>query len=158
MTKSELIDRLAAQFPQLVAKDAELAVKMILDAMAESLAKGERIEIRGFGSFGLNYRPPRTGRNPKSGEKVQVPEKHVPHFKAGKELRERVDFKKPDERAHGCAARRRIVERPPFSCRRRSRCQHSGCGAIDADRCAGSSAAVALPRAAVPVAAERASR
>ena len=93
MTKSELIDRLAAQFPQLVAKDAELAVKMILDAMAESLAKGERIEIRGFGSFGLNYRPPRTGRNPKSGEKVLVPEKHVPHFKAGKELRERVDFK-----------------------------------------------------------------
>ena len=62
MTKSELIDRLAAQFPQLVAKDAELAVKMVLDAMAESLAKGERIEIRGFGSFGLNYRPPRTGR------------------------------------------------------------------------------------------------
>ncbi len=93
MTKSELIDRLAAQFPQLVAKDAELAVKMVLDAMAESLAKGERIEIRGFGSFGLNYRPPRTGRNPKSGEKVQVPQKHVPHFKAGKELRERVDFK-----------------------------------------------------------------
>src|SRR5215831_3967843 len=93
MTKSELIDRLAAQFPQLVAKDAELAVKMILDAMAESLAKGERIEIRGFGSFGLNYRPPRTGRNPKSGDKVQVPEKHVPHLKAGKELRERADFK-----------------------------------------------------------------
>jgi integration host factor subunit beta len=92
MTKSELIDRLAAQFPQLVAKDAELAVKMVLDAMAESLAKGERIEIRGFGSFGLNYRPPRTGRNPKSGEKVQVPQKFVPHFKAGKELRERVDF------------------------------------------------------------------
>src|SRR5688572_32961739 len=92
MTKSELIDRLAAQFPQLVAKDAELAVKMILDAMAESLAKGERIEIRGFGSFGLNYRPPRTGRNPKSGEKVLVPQKHVPHFKAGKELRERVDI------------------------------------------------------------------
>ena len=97
MTKSELIDRLAAQFPQLVAKDAELAVKMILDAMAESpWRKGERIEIRGFGSFGLNYRPPRTGRNPKSGDKVQVPrEAFVPHFKAGKELRERVDF--PDE-------------------------------------------------------------
>ena len=72
MTKSELIDRLAAQFPQLVAKDAELAVKMILDAMAESLAKGERIEIRGFGSFGLNYRPPRTGRNPKTGEKIMI--------------------------------------------------------------------------------------
>ena len=93
MTKSELIDRLAAQFPQLVTKDAELAVKMILDAMAEALAAGDRIEIRGFGSFGLNYRPPRTGRNPKSGERVLVPEKHVPHFKAGKELRERVDFK-----------------------------------------------------------------
>ena len=93
MTKSELIDRLAAQFPQLVAKDAELAVKMILDAMADALAAGDRIEIRGFGSFGLNYRPPRTGRNPKSGERVVVPEKHVPHFKAGKELRERVDFK-----------------------------------------------------------------
>src|SRR5436309_16113072 len=96
MTKSELIDRLAAQFPQLVAKDAELAVKMVLDAMAESLAKGERIEIRGFGSFGLNYRPPRTGRNPKSGEKVHVPEKYVPHVKAGKELRERVDGATPD--------------------------------------------------------------
>ena len=105
MTKSELIDRLAAQFPQLVAKDAELAVKMILDAMAESLAKGERIEIRGFGSFGLNYRPPRTGRNPKSGEKVQVPQKHVPHFKAGKELRERVDFGK-GERTDGSAGMR----------------------------------------------------
>ena len=83
MTKSELIDRLAAQFPQLVAKDAELAVKMILEAMAESLSKGERIEIRGFGSFGLNYRPPRTGRNPKSGDKVQVPEKLPDPFHVG---------------------------------------------------------------------------
>src|SRR5258706_13790087 len=92
MTKSELIDRLAAQFPQLVAKDAELAVKMILDAMADALAAGDRIEIRGFGSFGLNYRPPRTGRNPKSGERVLVPEKHVPHFKAGKEPGWRGDF------------------------------------------------------------------
>jgi len=94
MTKSDLIARLAVRYPQLVAKDAELAVKMILDAMAKSLAEGRRIEIRGFGSFGLNYRPPRTGRNPKSGEKVQVPAKPVPHFKAGKELRERVDLKK----------------------------------------------------------------
>ena len=93
MTKSDLIARLAERYPQLVAKDAELAVKMILDAMAKCLAEGRRIEIRGFGSFGLNYRPPRTGRNPKSGEKVQVPAKHVPHFKAGKELRERVDLK-----------------------------------------------------------------
>lgn len=94
MTKSELIDRLTSQFPQLLAKDAELAVKMILDAMTESLARGERIEIRGFGSFALSYRPPRVGRNPKSGEKVHVAEKYVPHFKAGKELRERVDFRK----------------------------------------------------------------
>jgi integration host factor subunit beta len=92
MTKSELISRLAAHFPQLVASDAELAVKMILDAMSKSLA-----EIRGFGSFGLNYRPPRVGRNPKSGEKVQVPAKYVPHFKAGKELRERVDAQRDED-------------------------------------------------------------
>ena len=91
MTKSELIAQLAERFPQLVAKDADYAVKMILDAMTDALARGDRIEIRGFGSFALNYRPPRTGRNPKSGEKVHVPEKYVPHFKAGKELRERVD-------------------------------------------------------------------
>ena len=94
MTKSELINRLAERYSQLVAKDAEFAVKTILDAMTNALASGQRIEIRGFGSFGLNYRPPRTGRNPKSGDKVQVPAKYVPHFKAGKELRERVDFKK----------------------------------------------------------------
>ena len=92
MTKSELIARLAERFPQLVAKDAEFAVKMMLDAMTDALSRGDRIEIRGFGSFALNYRPPRVGRNPKSGEKVQVPEKYVPHFKAGKELRERVDM------------------------------------------------------------------
>ncbi len=91
MTKSDLIAQLAERFPQLVAKDADLSVKMILDAMAEALGRGDRIEIRGFGSFALNYRPPRVGRNPKSGEKVDVPEKWVPHFKAGKELRERVD-------------------------------------------------------------------
>jgi integration host factor subunit beta len=92
MTKSELIARLAGRFPQLVAKDADYAVKMILDAMTDSLARGDRIEIRGFGSFALNYRPPRIGRNPKSGERVEVAEKYVPHFKAGKELRERVDL------------------------------------------------------------------
>ena len=91
MTKSDLIARLAERFPQLVAKDADFAVKMILYAMSDALAKGDRIEIRGFGSFSLNYRPPRVGRNPKSGDKVSVPEKWVPHFKAGKELRERVD-------------------------------------------------------------------
>ncbi|MDE2599816.1 MAG: integration host factor subunit beta [Rhodocyclaceae bacterium] len=92
MTKSELIARLAVRFPQLVAKDADLAVKVVLDAMTAALARNDRIEIRGFGSFALNYRPPRVGRNPKSGEKVNVPAKHVPHFKAGKELRERVDL------------------------------------------------------------------
>lgn len=91
MTKSELIARLAERYPQLVAKDAEFAVKTILDAMARTLADGRRIEIRGFGSFALSHRPPRVGRNPKSGEKVLVPEKRVPHFKPGKELRERVD-------------------------------------------------------------------
>ena len=91
MTKSELIVRLAERFPQLVTKDADFAVKMILDAMSDALVRGHRIEIRGFGSFALNYRPPRTGRNPKSGERVSVPSKWVPHFKAGKELRERVD-------------------------------------------------------------------
>jgi integration host factor subunit beta len=91
MTKSELVAQLAARFPQLILKDADFAVKTMLDAMSESLARGHRIEIRGFGSFGLNRRPSRVGRNPKSGEKVQVPEKFVPHFKPGKELRERVD-------------------------------------------------------------------
>ena len=97
MTKSDLIARLAERFPQLVAKDADFAVKMILDAMSEALVKGDRIEIRGFGSFSLNYRPPRVGRNPKSGEKVDVPEKWVPHFKAGKELRERLNPGQADQ-------------------------------------------------------------
>ena len=92
MTKSELISKLAERFPQLLAKDAELVVKIILDAMAKSLSRGERIEIRGFGSFDLNYRPSRIGRNPKSGEKVHVPEKYVPHFKAGKKMRELIDY------------------------------------------------------------------
>lgn len=91
MTKSELIARLAERFPHLVAKDADFVVKTILDAMGDALSNGQRIEIRGFGSFALNWRPPRIGRNPKSGDKVMVPEKRVPHFKPGKELRERVD-------------------------------------------------------------------
>lgn len=93
MTRSDLIVKLAERYTQLLAKDAELAVKVILDSMASTLTTGGRIEIRGFGSFALNYRPPRLGRNPKSGDKVQVPAKYVPHFKAGKELRERVDYK-----------------------------------------------------------------
>ena len=90
MTKSELIARLAERFPQLVAKDADFAVKMILDALSEALVKGDRIEIRGFGSFSVTHRPPRLGRNPRSGEAVQIPEKRVPHFKPGKALRESV--------------------------------------------------------------------
>jgi len=91
MTKSKLINLLAARFSQLVHKDAEMSVKVILDAMCSSLKKSNRIEIRGFGSFSLNYRPARVGRNPKTGEKVNIAEKNVPHFKAGKELRKRVD-------------------------------------------------------------------
>ena len=91
MTKSELIAQLSVRFPQLVLKDAEIAVKTILDAMSRTLCDSNRIEIRGFGSFSLNYRPPRQGRNPKTGEAVPVPAKYVPHFKAGKELRDRVD-------------------------------------------------------------------
>lgn len=91
MTRSDLIANLAYRFPNLMTKDADIAVKEILDAIGQSLAKGDRVEIRGFGSFGLNYRPARIGRNPKSGEKVQVAAKYVPHFKAGKEMRERVE-------------------------------------------------------------------
>ena len=94
MTKSKLINILAAKFSQLVHKDAELSVKSILDAMTISLQNSKRIEIRGFGSFSLNFRPPRLGRNPKTGEKVNVPAKSVPHFKAGKQLRARVDNEK----------------------------------------------------------------
>jgi integration host factor subunit beta len=96
MTKSELIARLAERHPHLLAADAELAVKTMLDAMIASLVGGKRIEIRGFGSFSLNYRPPRVGRNPKTGERVSVEGKYVPHFKAGKELRDRVDYKEED--------------------------------------------------------------
>jgi len=88
---SELIEAMARRQIHLAHHDVELGVKEILEYVSQSLATGERIEIRGFGSFALNYRPPRVGRNPKSGEKVEVPEKWVPHFKAGKELRERVD-------------------------------------------------------------------
>ncbi len=91
MTKSELIEKLTVSQSQLTAKDMELAVKMILDQMADSLARGERIEIRGFGSFSLHYRAPRMGRNPKTGDPVSLPGKYFPHFKPGKELRERVN-------------------------------------------------------------------
>jgi integration host factor subunit beta len=91
MTKSELIILLSDKFSQLVHKDAELAVKIIIDSLSKSLCNGGRVEIRGFGSFSLNHRPARLGRNPKTGEKVSVPEKFVPHFKPGKELKIKVD-------------------------------------------------------------------
>ena len=91
MTKSELIERLAARQSQLSLKDVELVVKSLLEHMAQSLAKGERIEIRGFGSFSLHYRAPRVGRNPKTGQSVELDGKYVPHFKPGKELRDRVN-------------------------------------------------------------------
>ena len=90
MNRSDLVVRLAELQPQLLAKDAELAVKVILDTISTSLSLGGRAEIRGFGSFALNYRPPRQGRNPKNGNKVEIPAKYWPHFRAGKELRERV--------------------------------------------------------------------
>lgn len=91
ITKSDLIDRMAIRLRQLSSQDIEEAVKAILENMAHALSEGQRIEIRGFGSFTLHYRKSRMGRNPKSGETVALPEKYVPRFKAGKELRERVN-------------------------------------------------------------------
>lgn len=91
MMKSELIEALARQQSHLAYKDIELAVRCILERMSTALASGERIEIRGFGSFSLHYRPPRVGRNPKTGDPVALTGKHVPHFKPGKELRDRVN-------------------------------------------------------------------
>ena len=91
MTKSELIETLAEQHAHIPVKDVENAVKEILEQMAGSLSSSDRIEIRGFGSFSLHYRAPRTGRNPKTGDTVELDGKHVPHFKPGKELRDRVN-------------------------------------------------------------------
>ena len=91
MTRSDLVEELANRFAQLTHRDAEFAVKAILDAMNDALVRGHRIEIRGFGSFSISHRPPRIGRNPRSGESVAIPEKRVPHFKPGKALREDVD-------------------------------------------------------------------
>jgi len=91
LTKSELMDILARKQTQLAYKDIELAIKTIIEQMTQSLSTGDRIEIRGFGSFSLHFRPPRMGRNPKTGDPVPLQGKHVPHFKPGKELRERVN-------------------------------------------------------------------
>jgi len=102
MTKSELIELIAAKQSHLPAKDVELAVKQILEIMSDALAQGQRIEIRGFGSFSLHFRPPRQGRNPKTGETVALAGKYVPHFKPGKDLRERVN--EPDTPEHASPA------------------------------------------------------
>ena len=91
MTKSELIDAIAKQQSHLAHQDVELAVKCMLEQMSQALASGDRIEIRGFGSFSLHYRPPRQGRNPKTGTSVLLSGKYVPHFKPGKELKDRVN-------------------------------------------------------------------
>lgn len=91
MTKSELIERIAQKQNQLVYRDVELGVKTVLEHMSECLAAGGRIEIRGFGSFSLHFRPGRVGRNPKTGVPVSLAAKYVPHFKPGKKLRELVN-------------------------------------------------------------------
>jgi integration host factor subunit beta len=97
MTKSELIEQIAMRKPELSVKEVETAVRLILDDITDTLADGGRVEIRGFGSFSLHYREPRTGRNPKTGDPVELDGKYVPHFKPGKELREQVD----DSRVEG---------------------------------------------------------
>ena len=101
MTRSDLVEALAERFGQLTQRDAEFAVKAILDAMNDALVRGHRIEIRGFGSFSINRRSPRIGRNPRSGERVAVPEKRVPHFKPGKALREAVDRRTAELKQQG---------------------------------------------------------
>ena len=97
ITKSELIDKISQKQKHLQQKDIELSVKSVIEQMSTALASGERIEIRGFGSFSLHFRPPRLGRNPKTGEAVSLTGKYVPHFKPGKELRERVNKSTPEK-------------------------------------------------------------
>ena len=95
MTRSDLVAQLAERVTQITVRDTEFAGKTVLEAMSDALARGHRIEIRGFGSFSISRRPPRVGRNPRSGEQVTIPEKLVPHFKPGKALREAVDKQLP---------------------------------------------------------------
>lgn len=104
LTKSELIERIVAKQTLLTAKDVELAVKTVVEQMSETLSTGGRIEIRGFGSFSLHYREPRVGRNPKTGEAVTLAGKYVPHFKPGKELKDRVNESLQEEIAAEVAA------------------------------------------------------
>ena len=93
INKKDLIEIIAKEQDQLPYRDIELSVKTIIKSMVQSLRKGERIEIRGFGSFSLRYRKPRVGRNPKSGQSVSIEERYVPHFKPGKNLKDRVKQK-----------------------------------------------------------------
>ena len=101
MTRSDLVELLAERVGQLTHRDADAAVKTILDAMSDALVRGHRIEIRGFGSFSINWRPQRMGRNPRTGESVHIPERRVPHFKPGKALREAIGAQPvgPEDRA-----------------------------------------------------------
>ncbi len=104
MTKSDLIERVARRLPHISKKDTELVVGTIFDRMTEALVKGERIEIRGFGSFQVKIREAREGRNPKTGEEVRIPRKRTPFFKVGKELKERIDVTWREEQSRGSAA------------------------------------------------------
>ncbi len=136
MTKSELIEIITAKQKHLPAKDVELALKQILEIMSDALSQGERIEIRGFGSFSLHFRPPRQGRNPKTGEAVALSGKYVPHFKPGKDLRERVNdgAGPPDPRLSrwlgaGCRAPYRVPRARTCYRRRRVRAASTAAGA-----------------------------
>ena len=100
MTRSDLVEALAARFSHLTQRDEEYAVKTMLDAIGQALVQGHRIEVRGFGSFSVSHRPPRMGRNPRSGESVAIPAKRVPHFKPGKALREAVDQRTAELESH----------------------------------------------------------
>lgn len=91
MTKSELVEIIAEAHGEITRREAEVVVNEIFSAISDALASGDRVELRGFGSFTTKRRNPRVGRNPKTGESVQVPSKVIPHFKPGKELRDRVD-------------------------------------------------------------------
>ena len=109
MTKSDLIERVAAHVPLISKKDTETVVNTIFDCMTEALRKGDRIEIRGFGSFQIKIREAREGRNPKTGQEVRIPAKRTPFFKVGKELKERIEDRGKAEIA--------TAESPPSSAR-----------------------------------------
>ncbi|MCX8520884.1 MAG: integration host factor subunit beta [Rhodoferax sp.] len=113
MTRFELVKELASRFELLTQRDADIAVKTILEAMNTAMLRGHRIELRGFGSFTISRRPPRIGRNPRSGESVAIPEKRVPHFKPGKALRQAVDQRSAELGLHAFAKPRSPVKTKP---------------------------------------------